>query len=232
MRKIRIVTFTPLCYTLIGMQAIKNYNLKPFIDSSCRREPDFENEFPSITALCRTNKLAPQLKEEDIVVYLSKPGKYKCSEKYMKRGRYYLVSILEVIKICNSHEEAKRWYAEQNIPLPNNCMVDGNIPNSFSRTGGNFKNQRDMKIFLKLENEEKDIKEKSRIRAWDSHYQKRARKHPQFVITRPIYKKLESPLEISKNDLVNWFGKVPNTLSPKIISQYQFEEIKHKASLY
>jgi len=87
MRKIRLVTYIPLCYSMYGMKAIEEYGLKPFIDASCRREPDFESNFPSITALCRKNKLAPQLKVGDIVVYLTKPGKYKSSEEFLKRGQ-------------------------------------------------------------------------------------------------------------------------------------------------
>ena len=226
MRKIRLVTFIPLCYSLMGIEAIKNYNLKPFIDASCRREPDFENKYPSITSLCRKNKLAPQLRENDIVVYLSKPGKYKSSEKFLRRGRYYLVSILEVKKVCKNHQEAKEWYGSKRIDLPSNCMIKENLPEEFHRTGGNFNNQKEIKNFLLLDKDAQHKEGKTRIRRWNYHYQKRANEYSQFNITKPIFQELETPIEILREDLIRWFGKVPRTQTPKIISENQFELMK------
>ncbi len=60
-------TYEPLVFTGAGRKAWKNYGFPPFIDSSCRREPDFESEYPSITALYRKDKFAPKRKEGDIV---------------------------------------------------------------------------------------------------------------------------------------------------------------------
>jgi len=162
----------------MGIEAIENHKLKPFIDASCRREPDLENEYPSITALCRKDKLATQLKEKDIVIYLSKPGRYKSSEKYLKSGRYNLVSILEVVKVCKNHEEAKEWYTERNIALPNNCMVKENPPNLFHQTGGDFKNQKEIKQFLQLDRKTKEKEGEIRVRRWNHNYQKRADEYP------------------------------------------------------
>jgi len=211
---------------MYGMKAIKEYDLKPFIDASCRREPDFQNYFPSITALCRKNKLAPQLKIGDIVVYLTKPGKYKSSERYLKRGQYYLSGILEVVKICRNHKVAEEWYESKRLPIPSNCLVSGNAPEIFQHTGSNFPNQKMIKAFLKLDKEEQDKKGKIRIRAWNQHYQKRADEYPQFNITKPIYKELDLPIEILREDLIKWFGKIPSTQTPKIITEIQFEKIK------
>jgi hypothetical protein len=47
-------------------------NYPPFIDASCRREPDLESRYPSITALCREGHFAPHLHEGDVVAYMTK----------------------------------------------------------------------------------------------------------------------------------------------------------------
>ena len=60
-------SFTPLCTTLQGQAAIERYKLPRVIDGSCRREPDFQSKYPSITALCRAEKFAPRVYPGDIV---------------------------------------------------------------------------------------------------------------------------------------------------------------------
>jgi hypothetical protein len=44
-------SFRPLLNTREGRAAIERFGLPPFIDGSCRREPDFQSEFPSISGL-------------------------------------------------------------------------------------------------------------------------------------------------------------------------------------
>src|SRR5437879_479234 len=56
-----LATYHPLAQTSCGRQAIREHALLPFIDGSCRREPDFESRFPSITATCRGRNCAPRL---------------------------------------------------------------------------------------------------------------------------------------------------------------------------
>jgi len=41
-----LATHRPLIQTLCGRQAAARKCLLPFIDGSCRREPDFESHFP------------------------------------------------------------------------------------------------------------------------------------------------------------------------------------------
>lgn len=57
--KIKLNSFRPLCSTQLELEAIEKYKLPPFIDASCRREPDFQNPLPSISALCRQVSFAP-----------------------------------------------------------------------------------------------------------------------------------------------------------------------------
>jgi hypothetical protein len=71
-----LATYRPLVRSLAGRQAIQEYSLPPFIDGSCRREPDFESPFPSITATCRGGNFAPRLREGDRVAYLTVRGRY------------------------------------------------------------------------------------------------------------------------------------------------------------
>jgi hypothetical protein len=66
-----LATFHPLIRTSRGRKAVQEYRLPPFIDGSCRREPDFESPFPSITAICRAGNFAPRLRVDDQVVYLT-----------------------------------------------------------------------------------------------------------------------------------------------------------------
>lgn len=73
--------------TEVGVKAIDKYNLPAFIDGSCRREPDFENYNPSITALCRQNQFAPKLLANDIIVYITVKGEwFKDFEHYRLVG--------------------------------------------------------------------------------------------------------------------------------------------------
>ncbi len=38
--------------------------------NTCRREPDFESQFPAISALCRGKLFAPRLNPDDLVAYI------------------------------------------------------------------------------------------------------------------------------------------------------------------
>jgi hypothetical protein len=123
---IYLTTFRPLLRTAAGRAAIDRFGLPPFIDDSCRREPDFQSAFPSITALCRGRLFAPKLRVGDIVVYMTK-----------KLGsERWLVAILEVSHRFETHGDAARWYESRNLPLPSNCMVPTNPPVSIEKTSG------------------------------------------------------------------------------------------------
>ena len=55
-----LCSFTPLGVNKRGRAAADVAGLPWFIDGSCRREPDFENSRPSISALCRAWKFVPR----------------------------------------------------------------------------------------------------------------------------------------------------------------------------
>jgi hypothetical protein len=71
-----LATYRPLVKSRAGREAIRQHALLPFIDGSCRREPDFESRFPSIAAICRAGTFAPRLLVGDRIAYLTVKGKY------------------------------------------------------------------------------------------------------------------------------------------------------------
>ena len=46
MTNIYLFTYKPLAGSKSGREAAKEYGLPPFIDSSCRKEPDFDVRLP------------------------------------------------------------------------------------------------------------------------------------------------------------------------------------------
>lgn len=74
--QIFLATYRPLCGTRAGREAVAQYGIAPFVDGSCRREPDFENDRPSITALCRGSMFAPRLQKDHRIAYVTKRGNY------------------------------------------------------------------------------------------------------------------------------------------------------------
>jgi hypothetical protein len=117
-------SFRPILNTARGRAAVEEFGLPPFIDGSCRREPDFEAEFPAITGLCRKGKFAPRLKVGDTAIYVTTKGAWS------RR----LVAVLRVLERFDGHDEAAAWYRERGLPLPSNCWVDENPPIPYDRT--------------------------------------------------------------------------------------------------
>lgn len=66
-----LVAYRPLIHRRAGRVAAEQFHLPPFLDGSCRREPDLESAFPSISALCRGRNFAPRLRVGDLAAYLA-----------------------------------------------------------------------------------------------------------------------------------------------------------------
>jgi hypothetical protein len=107
-------SYRPLNERKRGREIAEEFGLPPYIDHSIRREPDFENKFPSITSLCRAGKFAPRLIKKDRIAYVTTKSK----------GVRRLVALLEVIRIFENHRAAADSYGKTN--LPSNCMVPEN----------------------------------------------------------------------------------------------------------
>src|SRR3954447_26918162 len=95
-----LVTFHPLTESQAGVRAVKRFALPPYIDASCRREPDLAHDMPAITALCRGRQFAPRLREGDRAIYMTVRGLWDPSldEKCWK-----LVGALHVLTQTPSH---------------------------------------------------------------------------------------------------------------------------------
>lgn len=213
-RNIRLVSYRPLCKNEMGLKAIDEKGHPAFVDSSCRREPDFENTFPSITSLCRRNKFAPHLYENDLIIYITTKG------RWLKNYPHYrLVSLMQVFRREMSHEAACQWYKE-NSPsgIPSNCMVQENEPLPFISTAGNFNNIRESKRFLSFSSEKQAQVGKGRVLQWNKEYQKRADEFGSFIITRSLFTDLYDPPILDENNFFQIFNRIPGTRNPCKIS--------------
>ncbi len=217
---IKLNSFRPLCKNKFGLEAIRKYNFPPFIDGSCRREPDFQNLFPSITSLCRQRQFAPHLQENDIIVYITVGGQFSP----YKKG-HHLVAILQVEKVYKTHKLGESAYINIGLPIPSNCMVKDNLPYDFDKTTGNFKNKIQLNKYLSQTPQRKIKFGKTQISVWDNDYLKKSKSWECFVMTRPIYLNLKNPRLILRTDFDNIFGKLPNTRTPNNLSEKEFKEL-------
>lgn len=226
-KTIRLNSYRPLCSTVIGLRAIEQYGYPPFIDASCRREPDFENPNPSITCLCRQELFAPNLYPNDIVIYMTVKGKW-----FTDYEHHRLVAILAVRERKETHLEAKQRYIEKGLPIPSNCIVTNNPPFGFDSTAGKFEKIADMERYLAHPLDKKKIIGDRILKIWDNDYIEKSKKNGVFLITDPIFVELKNPPILTDQVLKGIFGKVPNTRNPNIIRERtQFKELVKLADI-
>ncbi|HSY19052.1 MAG TPA: hypothetical protein VK815_11985 [Candidatus Acidoferrales bacterium] len=149
-------SFHPLCKNEVGRNICKNNNIAPFVDYSIRREPDFEHNFPSVTGLCRCDKLIGQAEENDFIAYVT----------VKSAGPRRLVAILQVLHKLKNHSEGADWYHRNRLPLPRNCVVLDNdaLPLSLAVPPSNF----------------------TTYKKWCLGYIWRARHYPTFLVCRAV----------------------------------------------
>jgi hypothetical protein len=221
--RIKLNSYRPLCMSEFGKLAVSEYSLSPFIDASCRREPDLENEFPSITSLCRGPKFGPTLKKDDIVVYISVKGPWE------RR----LISILRVIEVRENHLSGSSFYKERGVKIPSNCMIEGNGPSDFFKTAGpkQFSKKSDFKKIMKLDPARREKIGIQIVKQWDSEYLERSKKWSKFVITETIYKNVENPPILTDEMMIEIMGRVPNTRTANNLSFDSLEKIGEIAGI-
>jgi hypothetical protein len=205
-------TFHPLVLTAGGRRAVQKHGLPPFIDDSCRREPDLESPFPSITALCHAGGFAPRLQAGNTVAYLTVKGRYGRDTQ----AGWRLVAVLHVIERFESHDLAADWYRSNGVTLPSNCIVAGNAPKPLELTKGNP--GREIRERAALDPERM-------IRLWDAGYRQRVARWPMFLVCRASFLDLQSPPQILESDLVDIFGKIPGTRTPRKITVRQVNSL-------
>lgn len=203
-------SFYPLCCTAQGQKAIKTYSLPPFIDGSCRREPDFQNDYPAITGLCRPG-FVDRLDVGDLVIYTT-------NKKLL--GAKKLVAILKVLKVVPNHIIAAEWYRNKNIDLPNNIMVPDNLPMPLDKTHGIGP-----WIGWGWTKEEIDMDIEESLEAWDESYKKRAEENPKIAICEVLngIKDLDKPHEMTDNVIEQVFGRYPSTQTPPSMTQEEWD---------
>jgi hypothetical protein len=169
--------------------AIKKYQLNPYIDGSCRREPDLENPFPSITALCRQSSFATKLWPNSVIVYIS------LGDTDLKNPNYRLIAILKASKRFDNHFLASRWYRENNISIPSNCLIPTNDPQPFDKTISKFTNKKGIEHFLQKEAIQQEIIGQRIINSWDREYQEKSERWPTFIVTKPKFNAIVEDIE-------------------------------------
>ncbi|WP_186673058.1 hypothetical protein [Sporosarcina sp. BP05] len=180
-----LVSYTPLCLNATGRKAIAKYKLPPFLDSSVRREPSFEQKFPGISSLCRAGQFAPKLKVDDIVIYITKKGKYGSGGI----GHWKLTAVLWVKDIKENHLEAAKWYKSSKFSIPSNCVVPERPPNPRGYSG--FTQKHEVQAIV--------------------DYQRKSRKFPKYLICDVIFKDLINPPPLYESDFMRILGRIPVT---------------------
>jgi hypothetical protein len=201
--RIYLNSFNPLCCNKIGLKAIENYNFPNYIDGSCRREPDFENEFPSITGLCRPG-FAEKLNEKDIIVYVT-------NKKGI--GSRKIVAVLEVTKMFENHRQAADWYIKENKVIPQNIMVNETTPFDLDKTH---------RIHRLDETNENII-----IPKWDTIYKLRSREKSKVAQCKILYKELNFPFILDKSK----FERKLIAQNPPVLNNNEWEIIKELIKL-
>jgi len=202
--KFYLNTYTPLAHSMAGREASLRFGLLPFIDGSIRREPDLQHKWPAISCLCRADKFAPRLRLGDFVVYMTCTGNWHKPGKELPPRHRRLTAVLRAEALCDSHDEAAKWYRSRELPLPSNCVVPGNDAQALERSHRMTRFRCAMS-----EGELHDT--------WDSAYQRRAENYPRFVICEPLFISLgwDAP-KVGDTLLEDVFGKVPGTQNPGV----------------
>lgn len=203
-------TYTPLIAYPAGRAAVLKHGLPPYIDGSCRREPDLESAFPSITAVCRGRIFVPRLNKGDTVVYITKKGSYGS----LNTRHWRLVAILQVREVMPTHADAANWYRAQGLVLPSNCLVQGNPPVTLDKT---------------VAASEPGVSDAAVIKAWDKGYQDRVKVTSRFIICDSLFCELHDPPVVDQSNLHTIFGKTPNTRIPATIQLHHFAALKQLA---
>ncbi len=219
MSKILLNTYRPLNLTNYGSAANVKFNIPPYVDGSCRREPDFESEYPSITALCRGRACAPRLFEGDRIIYLTVKSDYE----NIGEEHYKLTAILKIYKRFENHQDASKWYVKNKIQIPSNCLVDGNPPLPIEKTSGLKTSQ--MKRIIKHDEPIRSLHLDKMLREWDNEYWDKIKKYPVFITCKKILIELNNPPIISIKDLTKIFKKVPVTRTPPEITRNEYKKI-------
>jgi hypothetical protein len=199
MSTVYLNSYYPLCSTKAGRKAVLDFGFPAYIDGSCRREPDFENEFPCISSLCRPG-FAEKLELDDLIVYVTN-----------KRGigSRNIVAVLKVIEEFENHRKAANSYLAANKSIPNNIMVDETNTLPLNKTHQKM-------------GWDSWIRERRSLLDWDNSYAKRAENNKIVKKCEIIYKELHRPLKLDQTK----FNRKLIAQNPPILTNEEWGEIK------
>jgi len=122
---IYLMSYCPLANSKCGRDVAARHGIPPYVDASCRREPDFELDRPFISGLCRPSFIA-KLAEGEVLVYVT-------TKRPIHREGRRLVAVLQLNQPFASHAAAAAWYLENDMRIPYSCIVPGNDPLPISK---------------------------------------------------------------------------------------------------
>jgi hypothetical protein len=99
---IYLLSYFPLANSNHGRDVAARNGIPPYVDASCRREPDFELNAPFISGLCRPAFIAT-LQPSDVIVYVT-------SKRPIHSGGRRLVAVLKLSEQFDSHHSAAAAY--------------------------------------------------------------------------------------------------------------------------
>lgn len=170
------------------------YGLPPYVNGMSRREPDFESAFPSISASSRGRNFAPRLRPGDTVVYTTTKGRWGG----LPAPHWRLAAVLEVHRRFETHADAAAWYRARRLPVPSNCVVNGNPP---------------LPVPLTLHHGAAHDGD------WDAVCLARAAETGAFLACLPRFVELHDPPVVTEGDLLALLGTLPNTRTPPEITE-------------
>lgn len=220
MGRIYLSTYHPLVITQAGREAVKKHGIPPFVDASCRREPDLESVYPSISALCHADKFAPRLVPGDTVVYSTIAGNWL----NLGESHWRIVAVLTVRRRFDSHKDAAIWYRDGNLPLPSNCLVPDNPPLSLDRTARRYKGP---------DKKRRKAESDADLSKWDLGYHARVRRWGAFLVCETLFCELNQPPVLTRKMTETVFdgGKMPLTLTPPRIAPQEFRRLIEACSI-
>jgi hypothetical protein len=216
---IYVATYRPLCSSKAGRAAIAAHGLPAYIDSSCRREPDFESPFPGISAICRAGNFAPRLNEGDRIAYTTVRGRYGSQLPHWR-----LTALLQVRRRFETHEAAAAWYSASSVPPPQNCFVAGTSPYPWDYTGGQLAGELRLRC--------RDLPPERRVQLWDATYRSRVKRWPVYLACEALFVALQDPPALTDSDWRACFGKRPATRNPQSLPEAVWLYLIAKCAAY
>lgn len=198
-------TYHPLAGTPEGPWRHRQPSLPPFADASCRREPDLESDYPTITGLCRPPSVR-KLEVGDVVIYTTVRDAYDGTAAHRR-----VTAVLRVIAAHRSHPSAADFFRARDLPLPRNLFVPNNPPLPLDMTEGFYWKKvdgRKVRVSPGAPADEPRILEE-----WNTIYRQRRDKCQDVRICEIVFRDLWNGRAIDDHTVSTVFGDggFPNT---------------------